>query len=86
MYVFSDLGRLAALVYAATFIDSAFGANGALLDGTAGVAVKWALWSVYWVAAGLVGTGIWILGHECKSRLGPVLISPALKIPRFGLI
>jgi omega-6 fatty acid desaturase (delta-12 desaturase) len=68
MYVFSDFARLGALVYAASFIDSALGSNGTLLNGTAGLAAKWAAWSAYWVAAGLVGTGVWILGHECKSH------------------
>lgn len=77
MYVVSDFARLAALVYAASFIDPAFGKNGAILDGAAGVAVKWALWSAYWVAAGLVGTGVWILGHECKLNLVLIGSPPA---------
>lgn len=69
MYVLSDFARLGALVYAASYIDTCFGSNGSLLNGAVGVAAKWALWSAYWVAAGLVGTGVWILGHECELGL-----------------
>ncbi|SCZ91642.1 BZ3500_MvSof-1268-A1-R1_Chr5-1g07576 [Microbotryum saponariae] len=77
-YVVADFSMLAVLFYAATHIDILFGSNGTQLQGAAGVVAKWAAWSVYWVLAGWVMTGIWIIGqftclilccaHECGHQ------------------
>jgi omega-6 fatty acid desaturase (delta-12 desaturase) len=31
-------------------------------------AARFAAWSVYTVAAGLVGTGLWVIAHECGHQ------------------
>lgn len=67
-YVFRDFAFVAALGYAASFIDPAFGFNGEVLNGWAGFAAKWASWALYWTVQGWVMTGIWILGHECGHQ------------------
>ncbi|GAA6003561.1 hypothetical protein JCM10207_000390 [Rhodosporidiobolus poonsookiae] len=68
-YVVADFAMIAALGYAASFIDPAFSfEGGSVLSGWEGFAAKWALWSVYWIVQGWVGTGIWILGHECGHQ------------------
>lgn len=57
---------MAAIVYLATFIDPLFNfKNGSLLDGYAGSVARVVSWAVYAFAAGSVGTGIWVLAHEC---------------------
>ncbi|GAA5868528.1 hypothetical protein JCM8547_003175 [Rhodosporidiobolus lusitaniae] len=68
VYVVVDFAVIAALGYAASFIDSSFGKDGALLSGNAGVAAKWASWAMYWWWQGLVFTGVWIIGHECGHQ------------------
>ncbi|GJN88152.1 hypothetical protein Rhopal_001109-T1 [Rhodotorula paludigena] len=68
-YVVADFAMITALVYAASYIDPAFNfQNGEILSGWAGFAAKWSLWSVYWILQGWVGTGVWILGHECGHQ------------------
>ncbi|GAA6061442.1 hypothetical protein JCM10212_002023 [Sporobolomyces blumeae] len=67
-YVARDFALVAALGYAASFIDPAFGFNGDKVSGWAGVAAKWTAWFVYWLVQGWVMTGIWILGHECGHQ------------------
>lgn len=72
-YVFADLIMIAANVYAASFIDPAFGFEGkTVLNGWAGVAAKWALWGVYWTTCGWNFVGIWILGTWPGSPCTPV--------------
>lgn len=57
-YVLRDLIFTAALVYAATFIDSNFASkDGKILDGTQGAIANFAAWGVYGYALGLVWTG-----------------------------
>ncbi|KAJ1920164.1 hypothetical protein H4219_001537 [Mycoemilia scoparia] len=53
-YVFADLAGIAALGYLATFIDSHLPSL-----------LRIPAWCLYWVAQGIVGTGIWVIGHEC---------------------
>ncbi|KAM0749815.1 delta-12-fatty acid desaturase [Meredithblackwellia eburnea MCA 4105] len=67
-YVFGDFTMLAIFYYLATFIDPSFGKNGNILAGTQGILAKWSLWTLYWAFAGWVGTGVWILGHECGHQ------------------
>jgi omega-6 fatty acid desaturase (delta-12 desaturase) len=31
-------------------------------------AARFALWSIYGFATGLVGTGLWVLAHECGHQ------------------
>lgn len=55
-HLFTDMAMIAVFVYAATFIQ---------------YAPFWArclLWPLYWAAAGLVGTGLWVLAHECGHQ------------------
>lgn len=59
-----DFAFLSTAVYCATFIDPAFGANGATLNGYAGVAAKWAAWAVYWTLSSFFGVGLWIIGES----------------------
>ncbi|GAA6003524.1 hypothetical protein JCM10207_000374 [Rhodosporidiobolus poonsookiae] len=68
-YVVADFAMIAALGYAASFIDPAFSfEGGSVLSGWEGFAAKWALWSVYWVAQGFVATGVWVIGgHHAFS-------------------
>nr|ALA48975.1 delta-12 fatty acid desaturase 2 [Umbelopsis isabellina] len=56
-YVAYDLSIIAALAYAASFIDT--------------IPYSWArvlLWPCYWVAQGIVATGVWVLAHECGHQ------------------
>ncbi|KAI9184009.1 hypothetical protein H9P43_003062 [Blastocladiella emersonii ATCC 22665] len=64
-YVVHDVALAAALFYGALHID-AFAAS--LADPTAALAAKWALWAAYWVAQGVVCTGIWVIAHECGHQ------------------
>lgn len=58
---------LAVIVYAATFIDPNFNfKNGALLNGYAGSIARVVSWALYAFAAGSVGTGVWVIAHECE--------------------
>jgi omega-6 fatty acid desaturase (delta-12 desaturase) len=58
LYVVVDLAIVAALAYAASFI------NGSALPDAA----KWGLWVVYWLLAGNVMTGLWVIAHECGHQ------------------
>lgn len=56
-YVAYDLSICAALAYAASFINT--------------IPNYWArvlLWPCYWVAQGIVATGVWVLAHECGHQ------------------
>lgn len=58
---------LAVIVYAATWIDPSFNAkNGAVLDGLAGSVARVVAWALYAFCAGSVGTGVWVVAHECE--------------------
>nr|WQH19955.1 delta12 fatty acid desaturase [Bemisia tabaci] len=52
-YVFYDLSALFAIAYAASFIP--------LLP----LRLQYVLWPTYWLVAGTLMLGVWILGHEC---------------------
>ncbi|KAK4698789.1 hypothetical protein P7C70_g7480, partial [Phenoliferia sp. Uapishka_3] len=67
-YVVGDFLMLSTIMYGATHIDPNFGAKGAVLAGSAGIAAKWALWTLYWAFAGWNFTGIWIIAHECGHQ------------------
>ncbi|KAI9306905.1 fatty acid desaturase-domain-containing protein [Cunninghamella echinulata] len=56
-YVFHDFAFAIALAYGATFIDQ-----------LPNPATRLALWALYWVAQGIVCTGIWVIGHECGHQ------------------
>ncbi|KAF7731006.1 hypothetical protein EC973_001052 [Apophysomyces ossiformis] len=56
-YVFHDLAIIAALGYLATYIDT-------LPSPLARVT----LWPLYWIAQGIVATGVWVIGHECGHQ------------------
>lgn len=60
--VVADFAMIAALGYAASYIDGSFGGKGEILSGVAGEVAKWAAWGAYWFAQGCVFTGIWIIG------------------------
>ncbi|KAI8607422.1 delta-12 desaturase [Chytriomyces sp. MP71] len=60
-YVAWDLALAASLFYLATGIDGGWGGK---VD-TSNPFVNFALWTVYWIAQGVVCTGIWVLAHEC---------------------
>jgi omega-6 fatty acid desaturase (delta-12 desaturase) len=55
-YVLHDGILIAILVYLATFIDSA------------AWYLRAPLWMLYWTAQGVVGTGMWVIGHECGHQ------------------
>ncbi|KAI9497792.1 delta-12 fatty acid desaturase [Zychaea mexicana] len=56
-YVFHDVFIIAVLAYAATYIDTIPSA-----------AARVVLWPLYWIAQGVVGTGVWVIGHECGHQ------------------
>lgn len=56
-YVFHDVAILVGLAYLASWIDHIPSAIARVL-----------LWLAYWIAQGIVGTGIWVLGHECGHQ------------------
>ncbi|ADV21904.1 omega-6 fatty acid desaturase (delta-12 desaturase) [Cryptococcus gattii Ru294] len=66
LYVVQDAVIIAALVYGAFHIDSFLGRFS--LSPVAYYAAKFALWSAYWVATGLFGTGIWVIAHEAGHQ------------------
>ncbi|GAA5854751.1 hypothetical protein JCM8547_004057 [Rhodosporidiobolus lusitaniae] len=72
-----DFTLITILGYCATYIDPNFNfQNGAILSGWPGFAAKWTLWNLYWLVAGWVFTGVWIMGHEC----GHQAFSPSKRI------
>jgi len=67
-YLIGDLAMLAAFAYAATFIDGNLGKNGAVVNGLLGSVARVLAWSLYIFCAGSVGTGVWIIAHECGHQ------------------
>jgi len=65
-YLAVDLAVIAALFYCSTFIDGA--ATDARFGATWGPIVRHVLWTAYWLCQGAVGTGLWVIGHECGHR------------------
>ena len=60
---------LATFVYLATFIDVFFGRRGDLVEGLMGRILNVLCWTVYCACAGSVGTGVWVIAHECGSPM-----------------
>ncbi|KAI8828218.1 delta-12 fatty acid desaturase [Chytriomyces cf. hyalinus JEL632] len=60
-YVAWDLALAGSLFYLATGIDNGWGG---LVDASNPV-VNFLFWCAYWVAQGVVCTGIWVIAHEC---------------------
>jgi omega-6 fatty acid desaturase (delta-12 desaturase) len=65
----ADFAALAAIYKTTTFLDARIHPDFIqlpypILYGAA----KFALWSLYTFWAGLVGTGIWVLAHECGHQ------------------
>lgn len=72
LYLLADFAMVAALVYAATWIDTlstyvhfstSFASESAVQT-----AVRYTMWALYSFAQGLVFTGIWVIAHECGHR------------------
>jgi omega-6 fatty acid desaturase (delta-12 desaturase) len=73
-YAARDIALLVLFGYLATFISGAsaatlaaalaWGAPAAVAAVAGGVA-RVMLWCAYWYASGCVGTGLWMIGHEC---------------------
>lgn len=55
-WVLHDLVIVGALFYAATYIDRL------------PLKLQWIAWPAYWIAQGIVSTGVWVLGHECGHQ------------------
>jgi omega-6 fatty acid desaturase / acyl-lipid omega-6 desaturase (Delta-12 desaturase) len=78
-YVFFDFALVAALAYAASWIDplvastnfassqNPLGQN-ILAASTQATALRWSLWGAYTFLQGLVFTGIWVIAHECGHQ------------------
>jgi omega-6 fatty acid desaturase (delta-12 desaturase) len=66
LYIIQDAIFLAIFVTGATYISTVVEA--AALPHVASKALSFALWNVYWVAAGLAGTGLWVIAHECGHQ------------------
>lgn len=58
MHLSVDLAMVAAMAYGASFID------GSELAGWQ----KFLAWSTYWFWQGAVGTGVWVIAHECGHQ------------------
>jgi omega-6 fatty acid desaturase (delta-12 desaturase) len=56
-HVLHDFVIIAALAYLASYIDT-----------IPSPAIRMALWPLYWTAQGIVGTGVWVIGHECGHQ------------------
>ncbi|KAL7006735.1 hypothetical protein EMMF5_003621 [Cystobasidiomycetes sp. EMM_F5] len=67
-YLAGDLAMLGAFAYLASFIDIIFGASGSVLGGGLGRIARVAAWAVYAICAGSVGTGVWVIAHECGHQ------------------
>lgn len=67
-YLAGDLAMLGAFVYLASFIDTIFGVKGSVLDGRLGSLAEVAAWVIYAMCAGSVGTGVWVIAHECGHQ------------------
>ncbi|KAJ1982211.1 hypothetical protein H4R35_000382 [Dimargaris xerosporica] len=57
LYLAHDLALIVALGYLATYIDSTLSAP-----------LRYLAWPLYWVCQGIVGTGAWVIGHECGHQ------------------
>ncbi|TXT13533.1 hypothetical protein VHUM_00900 [Vanrija humicola] len=66
LYVVQDVAALAVLVYGAYHIDSFLSRFNLSTAATWGA--RAALWSAYWIAAGLFGTGLWVIAHEAGHQ------------------
>jgi len=66
LYVIWDFALIAVLAYAVTQGNTYV--QGLALPTYANAAAQFALWNAYWFAAGIVGTGIWVLAHECGHQ------------------
>ncbi|KDN37123.1 hypothetical protein K437DRAFT_296667 [Tilletiaria anomala UBC 951] len=77
-YVFADLAMVAALAYAATFIDPLVSSvdfsrqsplPASVLSAAAQqTAARWSLWGLYTFFQGCVFTGLWVIAHECGHQ------------------
>ncbi|CAG8549813.1 15763_t:CDS:2 [Racocetra fulgida] len=56
-YLVKDLAMIAALVYAATFIDTYLPQM-----------LRFIAWLVYWFFCGAFATGVWVIAHECGHQ------------------
>lgn len=56
-YVLHDAVIMAALAYGASYIDT-----------LPNLYARIALWPLYWIVQGIVGTGMWVIGHECGHQ------------------
>jgi omega-6 fatty acid desaturase (delta-12 desaturase) len=65
-YVAVDLALVALLFYASTFIDVL--APDARFGAVWGPILRHVMWTAYWICQGCVGTGVWVIGHECGHR------------------
>lgn len=58
-YLMADLVMITVLYIASTYID----------DAPVSSSVKWGLlWPLYWFFQGAVGTGVWVISHECGHQ------------------
>jgi len=62
-YLLGDLAVVGALAYAASAGIPLV--SDVLVGAQAGPFVRAALWVAYWIVCGCVGTGLWVIGHEC---------------------
>ncbi|PWN53035.1 hypothetical protein IE53DRAFT_384517 [Violaceomyces palustris] len=76
-YVFADFAMVAGLAYAASYIDptlaSAFAVDENALSayvpvGAQQAVARYSLWGLYTILQGMVGTGIWVIAHECGHQ------------------
>jgi omega-6 fatty acid desaturase (delta-12 desaturase) len=56
-YVLHDFVIIGLLGWLATYIDQ-----------IPNVYARVLLWPAYWIAQGVVGTGVWVIGHECGHQ------------------
>ncbi|WVN85013.1 uncharacterized protein L203_100154 [Cryptococcus depauperatus CBS 7841] len=66
MYIVQDVIVIAALVFGASHIDSFL--QGFALSPLAFYAARATLWTAYSIAAGLFGTGLWVIAHEAGHQ------------------
>lgn len=62
-YLAADLAAVVLLFCLSQYIDSTF--TDQRFGEALGFVLRTAAWTVYWVCQGCVGTGLWVLGHEC---------------------
>jgi len=61
-YLFLDLIIVSLVAVSVTYLDSRITAN---VSGPLSILLKCTLWLTYWAINGCVGTGLWVIGHEC---------------------